>query len=835
MRKNFYSYVTAIIIYVVSSVINYASASHVPGGNITYECVGPNQYQVTLTLFEDCGTAFQSNAALTIYAIDNCGFVTGGSGSDLSFSLPNILYQQEVSQLCPNQIGQSECNGGTLPGVYMHKWQGIVTLPGYCDSWRFWYSLCCRNGSTNINGASGDNIYVETIMNSQTDNCNNSAIINSQPIPYVCVNQPVNFNMGASDPDGDSLSYALVDALSANATPLVYNTSYSGPVPIPGAAIDPQTGQITFTPTTIGNYVFAVLITEYDANGNIVGTVLQDFQFEVINCANVVPATPAAGITNMSGAGTQSGPTSIEMCVGDNVCFDLVFTDPDAGQTLTISSNLATVLPSATITYTGTNPVTAHICYTSQGTDPAFSSVSFTATDDACPIAGTSAMSIDFTLLNTCCQIPTSSFVNPACTQSNGSITAVGQGVSPWDFVWVNANDTSVVLLTENNVSQSTLSNIPSGTYIVTVTDGNGCERQLTITLNDNGNTGVTASTVDETCSGSSDGSVIAAGTGGASPYTIVVSNSTGTVLSTNNGVTGNVTTNNLTTGTYIVSVTDANGCTHDTTLTVNAGVTITANGNATPETCFNYGDGAITLTGNGGSAPYTYIISGPVADTNSTGNFNNLPAGTYTLIATDNNGCFDTTSVTVNAGVLVTAGASGSPLTGSSPLTVNFLNTSTNATTYFWIFGDGNTSTQANPGNTFVNDTVYTVTLIASNGPCVDTTTLTVITLESSIFIPNVFTPNGDGWNATFNFNAMNISDLSCRIYNRWGLEVYEINSPSGYWNGKDKDGKDCAEGVYYFVLECKGITNINVYDPAKRELGTNEYTYHGNVTLLR
>lgn len=835
MKKFYTTYFSALMIFASILFSSNSFASHVPGANITYTCVGANQYEVTLTLFEDCGTAFAGNTAITIYGIDNCGF-TGGSGTDLSFSLPNIIYQQEVSQLCPTQINQSECNGGSLPGVWMHQWRGIVTLPGACNSWRFWYSLCCRNTSTNVLNAGNFDIYVETIMNSVTDNCNNSAVINSQPIPYVCVNQPVNFNMGASDPDGDSLSYAFIDARDQTTVPVTYNGGYSGAAPIPGATIDPLTGQITFTPTIIGNFVFAVLITEYDANGNVLGSVVQDFQFEVINCTNIVPETPAAGITNIVGAGSLTGPTSIEMCVGDNVCFDLVFTDDDAGQILAITSNIATVLPNATISMTGTNPVTAAICYTSQAGDPAFSTVSFTAEDNACPIAGISSMNIDFTLLNTCCLVPLSAFVSPACAQSNGSITATGQGVAPWDFVWVNANDTNVVLLNESNVNSSTLNNIPAGTYIVTVTDGNGCEREITITLTDNGTTGVTASTIPESCSGSGNGSITAAGSGGTSPYDIVVtSNPSGTVISTNNNTTGNVVTNNLTSGSYTVTVTDAIGCVHDTIITVSAGVTVSASGIPTAETCFGTGDGAIAGGISGGTGPYDYVLTGPSSGTNTTGSFNNLPAGNYVLTVTDANGCFDTIAVTVPAGVIVTANATGSPLTGSSPLTVNFNNTSTNATSYVWIFGDGNTSTATNPSNIYSSDSVFTVTLIASNGPCVDTFNLTVITLQSSVFLPNVFSPNNDANNNTFNFNPQNITDLSCRIYNRWGLLVYEFTSPSGSWNGEDMDGKECADGVYYYVLECTGLTPLIIYDPTARAHGSVDLIHNGTITILR
>ncbi|HRE97049.1 MAG TPA: hypothetical protein PK637_09805, partial [Flavobacteriales bacterium] len=121
------------------------------------------------------------------------------------------------------------------------------------------------------------------------------------------------------DPDGDNLVFSLVPAMTTGpATTITYAGGYSGASPINGITINPSTGQITFTPNILGNFIVAVLIQEYDANGNLTGTVVQDFQFEVINCVNQVPAVPVGGITNYTGGGAQTGPNSIQVCEGDN-------------------------------------------------------------------------------------------------------------------------------------------------------------------------------------------------------------------------------------------------------------------------------------------------------------------------------------------------------------------------------------------------------------------------------------------------------------------------------------------------------------------------------------
>ncbi|MFN3917870.1 MAG: PKD domain-containing protein [Flavobacteriales bacterium] len=377
--KLFIKSIFAFLLFTFTSVAS-VKASHVPGGNVTYQCVGPNQFLITLTLFEDCAWAFEGSGNQFLTATNTCGL------PNPQISLANTIYQQEVSQLCPNQAGQSSCQNGNLPGVWMHQWQAVITLPGPCDTWTFAYSSCCRNTTTNLVGQPG--YYWATTLNSQTAPCNSSAQITSPPIPYVCINQPVSFNMGALDPDGNTLQYQFVNALTNATTSVNYQGGYSGAVPIPGATINPNTGQINFTPTQTGNFVFAVLITEYDANGNVTGTVTQDFQFIVINCTNQVPSPPVGGITNFTGQGSVTGPNSVQVCEGDSFCFDLVFQDPDPNDILTVTSNIAQTFPTATLTIVGTNPVTATVCGTVQPGAPAASVISFEVEDNACPIPG---------------------------------------------------------------------------------------------------------------------------------------------------------------------------------------------------------------------------------------------------------------------------------------------------------------------------------------------------------------------------------------------------------------------------------------------------------------
>lgn len=450
--------------------VNSVKASHVPGGNITYECVGPNQYLVTLTLFEDCAWAFEGAGNQFLTASNSCGLVNP------NISLPNVMYQQEVSQLCPSQAGQSSCQGGSLPGVWMHQWQAVITLPAECDTWTFAYSSCCRNTTTNLSGQPG--YYWATTLNSQTAPCNSSAQITSPPIPYVCVNQPVSFNMGALDPDGNTLGYQLVNALTSATGPVTYNGGYSGTVPIPGVTIDPNTGQISFTPTLVGNFVFAVLITEYDANGNVTGTVTQDFQFIVINCVNQVPQPPAAGIVNFVGQGAITALNSIEVCEGDNFCFDLVFTDPNPGDILIVTSNITQTFPSATVNFVGTNPVTATVCGTVQTGAPPASVISFQVEDNACPIAGISAFPV---LVN----VISSTYAGPDVIMCAGVGVQLNAGGGS-NFQWSLVSGDPIVVGTNfscNPCQNPTVNPAVTSTYQVVSNLSGGCTNIDTVVV----------------------------------------------------------------------------------------------------------------------------------------------------------------------------------------------------------------------------------------------------------------------------------------------------------------------------------------------------------------
>jgi gliding motility-associated-like protein len=149
---------------------------------------------------------------------------------------------------------------------------------------------------------------------------------------------------------------------------------------------------------------------------------------------------------------------------------------------------------------------------------------------------------------------------------------------------------------------------------------------------------------------------------------------------------------------------------------------------------------------------------------------------------------------------------------------TINFTNTSTGASNYQWLFGDGNNSILTSPVHTYTAQGTYTVTLIATSPQgCTDTIRKTIVILPegSTMFVPNIFTPNSDGFNDVFAPVFQNYTNIKIQIFNRWGNKVYEGND-------KWQPTQNMPDGVYTYI-----ITAIN------RENKTD--TRVGTITLLR
>ncbi len=215
------------------------------------------------------------------------------------------------------------------------------------------------------------------------------------------------------------------------------------------------------------------------------------------------------------------------------------------------------------------------------------------------------------------------------------------------------------------------------------------------------------------------------------------------------------------------------------------------------------------------------------VATVDNSGLVTGIATGTTTVVFTDAiTGCSSNTAdglITVNG---VTAAINATPTSGFMPLDVVFGNNSSTGPTvnYVWVFGDGTAnSIQFEPTHTYTNLGNYTATLIVTDGVCFDTATVVIEVIgQSTILIPNVFTPNGDGSNDVFTVEGTNLESVEGEIFNRWGQKMFEWKGVKGSWDGRTQAGTEVPDGTYFYIIKAKGMDG-------------EEYFKTGACTLIR
>jgi len=318
-------------------------------------------------------------------------------------------------------------------------------------------------------------------------------------------------------------------------------------------------------------------------------------------------------------------------------------------------------------------------------------------------------------------------------------------------------------------------------------------------------------SAVDAVCFGTPTGqaTVQASGTG---PFTYSWSPSGGS----------NPTANNLFAGNYSVVVSNPQGCSSTATVTVGSPSQITVNGSVTNTDC-NVNNGAIVVNATGGVGSYSYAWLPGGATTPA---LNNLPTGNYQVTVTDANNCSNFANFTVglnnNFTVSVSPPVSTIEYLESVLLDVTIVPAIPGAT-YSWTPTAGLSCTDCpNPIASPIVNTTYVVTVTAANG-CSQTAFATVnVELPcGEVFMPSIFSPNGDGLNDQLCLMGGCIVSMTYSIYNRWGELVFTSNNQSECWDGSFR-GKPAQPGVYAYKMRA------TLSDGSTKEES-------GNITLAR
>ena len=148
------------------------------------------------------------------------------------------------------------------------------------------------------------------------------------------------------------------------------------------------------------------------------------------------------------------------------------------------------------------------------------------------------------------------------------------------------------------------------------------------------------------------------------------------------------------------------------------------------------------------------------------------------------------------------------------------------------WDFGDGTLSNDSLPFHAYSETGTYDIELIVRSGlECLDTMVVTVDVVEGLI-VPNVFTPNSDGWNDVFDVRTSAVGPYNLEIYNRWGNVVFSNQSPLISWDGTTQAGVNAPAGTYFYVISKAEMNSGNAIN---NELDNFNFKETGWVQVIR
>jgi gliding motility-associated-like protein len=791
-----------------------AGASHIVGGEVTYQCLGNNYYRVVVTMFRDCsGVIMQPTTNLTIRrgnnSWDTVVFIPKGPSSFIN-------------------VSKSGC-GMPTPNVCIETADYVldsIYLPPSASGYHLYNQGCCRNYNVNniVNAWKVGSTFASQIFGTG-GGCNSSPSFNQYPPVVLPANVPLAVNVSATDPDSDSLSYDLCAPLDDDnfAPPFVnvpFATGYSSSNLVPASpplTINSSTGLISGTITAAGKYSVGICITEWK-NGVIVGTVRRDYQFTVIQPWAVFASVGAQA--DATCATVNNGSATIAVG-GGQAPYTFAWSDNGTGAT---RNNLAAGTYSVIVTdNTGCKDTVTVVI----GSSPGFTASITNQTSAGCGNSGGGSATIAVTggtppytitwpdnstgfthnnltagthavVVNDAGNCPDTIVVNIAAVASTlaatgvvtdeycaGSLTgkidvSVTSGNAPFTFLWNDA------ITTEDRTG------LAAGHYWVAVTDNGGCTDTLHFTVNSGAGISASFDSIKEiSCAGASDGYLSATAGNAMGGLKYLWSNS-----STAASIGG------LSAGLYWVVITDSVGCKDSIVTVINVPDTLKVNvQNLVNVSCFGLADGSISLAVQGGKAPYTYSWNNSA----STSSINRLTAGNYTVNITDANGCKvrkvikisqpaalqlslkNLTHENCNGGNgAISIGITG----GSKPYNINWSNAQTDSTLQ-----------NLNAGN-------YTVTITDSNGCRV-----------SASYTINPASP--------LNLNVDSVSSANCGLTNGYasilvsgGVVPYTINwsnaqtgpmatnLPGGSIYAVVSDSVGCIDTIHVTIPNAAGLS---------------------------
>ncbi len=399
----------------------------------------------------------------------------------------------------------------------------------------------------------------------------------------------------------------------------------------------------------------------------------------------------------------------------------------------------------------------------------------------------------------------TSTITNIPCNGMNNGIIAINStgGTTAYSYQWS---------LTPS-VNTSTATNLSPGNYSMTVTDANNCSFSLSpLTVTEPPALTIHPVVTNVSCPLHGDGSILSHPAGGSLPYSFAWANS---------AVTEDLM--NLNGGNYSLTVTDNHGCTVSDNFTVTELPGVSLSGVPTNVLCFPLQNGAVNITTSSSFMPLQFNWS----NGETSEDIFALDTGLYSITVTDAHGCTKDSSFYIGNDSIfsidATPDASTIDLGQSVVLNVNAIGSAFGS--ILWsppvaLDCYDCVSPTASP----IQSISYQVTGTDVNG-CIATDTLHITVVPKYVvYVPNAFTPNGDGSNDYFEVygNKEAWKQFHVAIFNRIGEMVYESNDMNFKWDGRYK-GVLQNPAVFVYIVKVVYLDNYS------------EKLFKGSITLLR
>jgi hypothetical protein len=328
--------------------------NHVLGGNITFNSIDDNLYEIKLTLLTDCFGATNPAASTNLFFLADGGSCLGFSGSAELGSV------HEVSDLLPLELNQSTCGDGLLPGVFRMEYVMIGENAAFLDptcNWTISWNAADWTNFQNVSMPEGSTAYFRTSIDQSLGTVQGMDLTDVY-VPNMRVDEFEDYQIEFQIPEGLSLNFEM-EAIRISDGPVSsvaapYVEPYSAEEPIEAILIDAATGVLSVvSPDILGKYALGVSIIASDGNVEVFN-ILHSFAIEVRLCDSGTLVLNEGLISNVTEDIVVSGDT-LFVEEGQTVCFDVVATNLAEGNP-TIESDFESFFGNGSSILTDTNP-----------------------------------------------------------------------------------------------------------------------------------------------------------------------------------------------------------------------------------------------------------------------------------------------------------------------------------------------------------------------------------------------------------------------------------------------------------------------------------------------